>query len=188
MATSVSTRVGTIDELLPLEGVVSAVWKYFGFPARNGKFLESDKKKRKQVHCKICRRVFSYVHNTTNLWQHLQESYPVEYIEAKSTTCSTHGECVKAKAQPTIAEALHACQPFSHTSQRWRSLTDSICYFVAKDMQPFQMVSDPGFRQLLKALEPRYECPDRKTISTIYMPRLYAREKGARWPSCGKCE
>ena len=61
MATSASTRVGTIDELLPLEGAVSAVWKYFGFPARNGKFLEPDKKKRKQVHCKICRCVFSYV-------------------------------------------------------------------------------------------------------------------------------
>ena len=44
-------------------------------------------------------------------------------------------------------------------------------------MQPFQTVNDPGFRQLIKALEPRYECPDRKTISTIYMPRLYAKEK-----------
>lgn len=53
MATSASARVGTIDELLPLEGDVSTVWKYFGFPARNGKFLEPDKKKRKQVHCKI---------------------------------------------------------------------------------------------------------------------------------------
>ena len=117
------------------------------------------RKKRKQVHCKICHCVFM---STTwpTLWQHLQESHPIEYIEAKPT--SNHGEYMKAKAQPTIAEALHVCQPFSHTSQRWRSLTDSICYFVAKDMQPFQTVNDPGFRQLLKALEPRYECPDHK--------------------------
>ena len=35
MATSESARV----ELLPLEGSVSPVWKYFGFPAENGKFL-----------------------------------------------------------------------------------------------------------------------------------------------------
>ena len=171
MTASASARVGTTDKLLPLEGAVSAIWKYFGFPAGNGKFLVPDKKKRKQVHCKFCRRMCSYVHNTINLWQHLQESHPVEYIEAKST--STHGEYVKAKVQPTIAEALHACQPFSHILQCWRSLTDSFCYFVAKDMQPFETVNDPGFRQLLKALEPRYECPDRKTISTIHMPQLY---------------
>ena len=81
---------------------------------------------------------------------------------------------MKAKAQPTIAEAQHVCQLFSHTSQCWKSLTDLICYYVAKDMQPFQTVNDPGFCQLLKALEPRYECPDHKTIST---PWLYAREK-----------
>ena len=171
MATSESARV----ELLPLEGSVSPVWKYFGFPAENGKFLESDKKKRERVHCKLCHRVFSYVHNTTNLWQHLQESHRVEYVEAKSGT--THTVSAKAKGQSTIVDALHACQPLAHTSHRWKSLTESVCYFIAKDMQPFQTVNDAGFRQLLKALEPRYEYPDRKTISTIYMPRLYAREK-----------
>ena len=45
MATSVSTRGGPTDELLPLEGAVSAVWKYFGFPARNGKFWSLTRKK-----------------------------------------------------------------------------------------------------------------------------------------------
>ena len=171
MATSESARV----ELLPLEGSVSPVWKYFGFPAENGKFLEPDKKKRKRVHCKLCHRVFSYVHNTTNLRQHLQESHRVEYVEAKSGT--THTVSAKAKGQSTIVDTLHTCQPLAHTSHRWKSLTESVCYFIAKDMQPFQTVNDAGFRQLLKALEPRYECPDRKTISTIYMPCLYAREK-----------
>lgn len=44
-------------------------------------------------------------------------------------------------------------------------------------MQPFQTVNDPGFHQLLKALEPIYECPDCKILSTIYMPLMYVREK-----------
>jgi len=31
-------------ELLPLEGCSSAVWKYFGSPSCNGKFLELNEK------------------------------------------------------------------------------------------------------------------------------------------------
>ena len=79
MATSSSPCVDSVKEFLPLEGAVSAVWKFFCFPARNGKILELDKRKRKQVNCKICHRVFSYVHNTTNLWQHLQEAHIDKY-------------------------------------------------------------------------------------------------------------
>ena len=41
-------------ELLPLEGCSSAIWKYFGFPSRDGKFLEPDKRKRTSVNCKVC--------------------------------------------------------------------------------------------------------------------------------------
>ena len=38
------------DELLPLEGAKNAwVWRYFGFPSRNGQFVEPDKRKRKQL-------------------------------------------------------------------------------------------------------------------------------------------
>lgn len=44
-------------------------------------------------------------------------------------------------------------------------------------MQPFQTVNDPGFRQLLHTLKPRYECPDCKTISTSYIPKFYSKEK-----------
>ena len=38
-------------EYLPLEKAKCPVWKYFGFPAQEGKFLEPDKKKRQTVHC-----------------------------------------------------------------------------------------------------------------------------------------
>jgi len=56
-------------------------------------------------------------------------------------------------------------------------VTSLVCYFTAKDMQPFQTVNDPGFHQLLHTLGPRYECPDRKKISTRYMPKLYSKEE-----------
>ncbi len=42
-----------ISSFLPLEDANSAVWNHFGFPARNGKILESDRKKRQVVYCKL---------------------------------------------------------------------------------------------------------------------------------------
>ena len=42
------SRISVEDplELLPLENSTSPVWKFFGFPSRDGKIIESDKKKR----------------------------------------------------------------------------------------------------------------------------------------------
>ena len=45
-------------------------------------------------------------------------------------------------------------------------------------MQPYQTVNNPGFQHLLHSFDQRYHPPDRKTLSTNYIPRLYDREKG----------
>ena len=68
-------------------------------------------------------------------------------------------------------------QPLPHSSQRWKSITNSVCYFVAKGMHPFQTVNEPGFRQLLQSLEPRYEPPDRKSLANNYMRKMFERER-----------
>ena len=72
-------------DLLKLDSATSTVWNYFGFPAKDGKFLEPDKKKRNRVCCKLCGRDFSYVGNTTNMWQHLKEAHHSEYHGLKSS-------------------------------------------------------------------------------------------------------
>ena len=35
-------------ELLPLEGSKSEIWKHFGFPSKDGKFVQPDKKVEKK--------------------------------------------------------------------------------------------------------------------------------------------
>ena len=42
-------------ELLSLPGSKSAIWAYFGFLAKEGKFVEKDKRKRKQQYVKRVR-------------------------------------------------------------------------------------------------------------------------------------
>ena len=52
------------------------------------------------------------------------------------------------------------------------NIYETICYFLAKDMQPMDTINDE--------FEPRYTRPDRKTISTgstCYLSDLHEREK-----------
>ena len=51
---------GERRELLPLDKAKSSVWEYFGFPAKNGDFAKKDKKKRTEIHCKLCPRRINY--------------------------------------------------------------------------------------------------------------------------------
>ena len=64
MATSCRACADSVEKFQLIEGAVGAVWKFLGFPAQNSKIPEPDNRKRKQVHCKICHHVFSYVTNS----------------------------------------------------------------------------------------------------------------------------
>ena len=139
--------------------------------------------------------IFSYVGNTTNMWQHLKEAHPGEYFNAKSsgegtskstdltsnstdlTSNSNDFASSSTNKQMQITEAFSRMQPLPHSSQRWKSITNSVCYFVAKGMHLFQTVNEPGFHQLLQSLEPRYEPPDRKSLANNYMRKMYERER-----------
>ena len=58
-------------------------------------------------------------------------------------------------------------KPFNKSNPKWKKLTDSICYFLAKDVRLFDTVNDSGFRHLLNAFEHRYR------FATRYMQDLY---------------
>ena len=73
--------------------------------------------------------------------------------------------------------------PLSHTSSRWRTISDLMCYFIAKGMRPLHTVNKPGFRKLLNVIEPRYEPQDRKTLANNYVHKMYSmkRRKSSCW-------
>ena len=87
----------------------------------------------------------------------------------------------KLEMQRSILETLHKLEPFLRGSQQWKTLTDAVCYCIAKDALSLDSVNDPGFRFtcMLRTFEPRYMLPDtcRKTLSTHYMVQLYEHEK-----------
>ncbi len=174
MATSGASSTTDYAELLPLEGSSSTVWNYFGFPSKDGK-ITVEKKKRTHVFCKICTKKLKYTGGTTNLRFHLQENRKSVFLSLPSTERSSKTMSLPVN-QPTLAQTVTASQPFPTSSSKWCKLTDSVMYFILKDMQPLDTIDDQGFRRMLHEFEPRYVPPSRKTITTKNLPSIYNAE------------
>ena len=178
-------------EFLPLERSKSRIWEHFGFLARDGKYCEPDKKKRKLVYCKVCECSYKYCGNTTNMRYHLKEHHPILYKALSDTDSSSSSSSTRVasvpRGQQKLPELFRQQEAFPRSSSKWVKLTESLCYFLAKDTLPFDTVNGSGFQKFLQDLEPRYKPPDRKTISTVYMPRLYKGKKEAILQELHKC-
>ena len=79
-------------------------------------------------------------------------------------------------AQKQLKESFVAHASLSHSTTRWKKLTEAVCYYIAKDMLPLDTVSSEGFLHMIKEFEPRYNPPGRKALTTNYLPSLYQQE------------
>jgi hypothetical protein len=66
---------------------------------------------------------------------------------------------------------------FSSGHDRARKITQSIARMMALDYQPYSLVENKGFRELMAVLEPRYELPSRTTFSRRLLPELYNKTR-----------
>ena len=140
--------------------------------------MESDKKKRTSIHCKLCQKVLKYAGNTTNLRYHLQLSHRAEFLLLQRQPADKDKmKQLSTSTQLSVEDSFLLSTPMASSSPRWNQLTQSVCYFIAKDMQPIDTVNDTGFRKMLKNFEPRYIPPDWKTISSKYLPQMFETAK-----------
>jgi len=190
MADDTSELTDDHVELIPLEGCTSKIWKYFGFPGKDRQFGEGqDKRKCNEVTCCVCSKQFKYCGNTSNMQLHLSTAHPSDFASMEKEAClnlskkgaskSSHSEAMDTGVQQQLPAMSEAQKPLTKNNPRWKKLMDSICHFLAKDMMPFDTVSNPGFRYLVKTFEPCYTLPDRKTISIHYMIRRKSGESSS---------
>ena len=161
----------------------------FWFPDKDGEYAE-----RNEVTCRVCTKRFKYCGNTSNMRLHLSSARSTEFAVMEkeenaslskrkggvSRSMASHGEPMPMDTggvQQQLPAMLQAQKPIDKHNSRWKKLTDAICYFIAKDMMPFDTVNDPGFKHMVKTFKPLYTPPDRKTIATHYMQDLYLSEK-----------
>ena len=64
--------------------------------------------------------------------------------------------------QMSIVESQDRVRPWDINDRRAQKVHRCIIQMIALDCQPFSIIEDPGFTQLLHELEPRYSLPSRK--------------------------
>lgn len=147
----------------------SSIWNYFGVRADDNDVPLPNELERPI--CKLCKKAVSAKRsNTTNLHTHLKDNHPDAYatVQREKTSGNT-----SSLTQPTLVEVFEKNARYDPKSSRAKEISRSIAVFLAKDMQPFYTVEKPGFRQMIKKLDPKYVVPTRKYFSQTEIPMLY---------------
>lgn len=79
----------------------------------------------------------------------------------------------KRKNQPTLFEMCDKISKFKNTDPRSKQITKLIAEMICLDLQPFSIVENKGFRNLLSHLEPRFTIPCRKILANKIIPEMY---------------
>uniref|UniRef100_A0A8C4N752 Zinc finger BED domain-containing protein 1-like n=1 Tax=Eptatretus burgeri TaxID=7764 RepID=A0A8C4N752_EPTBU len=77
--------------------------------------------------------------------------------------------------QFTLSEIFTS--PLHSSSQRAEAITKAIGVFIASEMHPFSTIYEPGFRNLIQVLEPRYTIPSGVHFSHKVIPELHLKTK-----------
>ena len=134
--------------------VVSPVWDHFGLQADSkGKVIEEE------AEVAVCRKCHNHVRarvgNTSNLISHLRVHYPMLHSQLLQAQKKKTKDIDKPSSgtQMSIKSIVNKAQKHSRTSKKkWKELTDSITYCLAKDMLPLHSVEKKGFRRSWKGL------------------------------------
>lgn len=134
----------------------SYVWEYF-IKSTSGSSV---------VKCKLCSKEYKSSGNTSNLMDHLKRTHSTEIAENKDG-----GEEKKQKIEQYFVSKKENF--YDLNSAKCKRLNEKLAMFIALDCQPFSVVEDKGFRQLLNELDPRYNIPSAKYVSKTLIPNLY---------------
>lgn len=135
---SVDVREGNEFEIMKAPAAFkSDVWKHFSFAVSRNERGEKVTDKHKTI-CRHCQTGVAYTSgNTSNMRSHLTTRHPEKFREG-----------VRKKIQPgqtTLKESFTA--PFPCNSTSAQEITRCIGEYIAKDLRPFSVVNNEGFRK-----------------------------------------
>ncbi|XP_072400709.1 zinc finger BED domain-containing protein 4-like [Diabrotica undecimpunctata] len=147
--------------------------------------------------CNMCSQVLSYKTSITNLRQHVQRKHPSitfqESVQCKSVKDqdsvpidndetgdgkkisdteipSTSGACLEIpKKRKLFQSQLQVSKKVNLTQKK--IIDAKLLNLIVKDIQPFSIVEDEGFREFCDAVG--YTLPSRKTLTKTLLPAKY---------------
>ncbi|RXN08539.1 zinc finger BED domain-containing 1-like protein [Labeo rohita] len=114
--------------------------------------------------------------STSCMWKHLKAFHRTELasLQRPSTTASQDemdegaesGNCPPPAKRPiqTVMHQYAIKDPYLPNSIPKKRLDNKLLKMMVKDMQPYNIVNDEGFREFVYALDPRYQLPSRSTL------------------------
>ncbi len=118
------------------------VWEHFGFkPNERGEPINVN-----EPVCRLClKTVATKRGNTTNLKSHLKHNRPTQFFNLGTTTAAGAGE--GSSRQLSVTDAFSRQCKYKRDSAKWRTLTDSVTHYIAKEMQPLNTVEKTAFKK-----------------------------------------
>lgn len=155
---------------------MSSVWSFFKVSEEDNRYAICN-----GCECRVMRggvRVKSF--NTTNLITHLKNKHPEAYKEYENLS-NAQKHLKKPAANATAAtlvgspieQALEKTKKFHKNHLKQKALTMAITKMIAVDDQPFSVVEDEGFSEVLEVAEPRYDKPSRRYFADVALPALH---------------
>lgn len=125
--------------------------------------------------------------STTPLHNHLKKQHPDDYKNAReeaqklkaSESSSTSSVKPKEKKLAAMSKQLTLMESFASkkiwdiNDHRSKAINEKIMKMMALDNQPFSIVEDDGFIDLMAHLQPRYMLPSRRYFSDTMLPQAY---------------
>lgn len=118
--------------------------------------------------CKVFGTKFKYFRNTTNMKKHITWFHSA--LE-KQPSGTDHTHCRFHSKNP------QASSKASTNSEKAKRITRSVAGFIAKELHPYSVVDNQGFRTMLQVLDPRFSVPSRHYFSDTAIPALYRETK-----------
>lgn len=153
----------------------SVVWQYF-------QLKEGDSSR---AICTLCRTEFSRggkdakQHTTTPLMKHLRSKHPTEYnlcnVSEASGTTTAQSQVKMGTTQSTITNFTSptSTKQWASDHPRAKAIHAAIGKMIAVDLQPYSIVEDTGFTELVQQLEPRYKLPSRRFFTENVIPTMH---------------
>lgn len=79
-------------------------------------------------------------------------------------TLDSDTEVIPLKRQKSITSSFKEISSYSESGTKTRKLNNCLLYMICKDHQPFSIVENEGFKNLMKAVVPQYKIPSRTSL------------------------
>ena len=156
----------------------SPVWDHFTIS------LSDDTK----VVCNHCNSTFSRggkeakTFGTSNMFKHLRLQHPKEHDEVQAANKEKEKkeklrEQGISNSKVTLDTFVQKITPLGFNHPIAKRITRLVAEMIALDNQPFSIVDNTGFENLVHLLEPRYKLLSRRYFAEVAIPDIYKEVK-----------